>query len=156
MVASLLVLLNSLPRAGWRFQNLLFCHRQSSAYLCGPFLSHVPPHLAPGWSGCLRALLSVRLMSLCYLPQLITCFSDSELSAPYPSLSLGQLPPPPCPSHPGLPLASGLPLSGGSVLKSQCASFGSGNRNRMAPQFIPGGSLIYTHEVYNSPSRLQQ
>lgn len=102
------------------------------------------------------SVLSVRLMSLCHLPQLTTCFLDSKLSAPNLSLPLGQLPFPLCPSHPWLPLASGLPLSGDSVLKSQRASFGSFNSNKWPPVHPCGASLIYIHEVCNSPSRPKQ
>lgn len=100
--------------------------------------------------------LSVRLMSLCHLPQLTTCFSDSKLSASNLSLPPGQLPFPLCPSHPWLPLASGLSLSGGSVLKSQRASFESFSSSEWPPVHPCGASLIYIHEVCNSPSRLKQ
>lgn len=42
------------------------------------------------------SVLSVRLMSLCHLAQLTTCFSGSKLSAPNLSLPPGRLPLPHC------------------------------------------------------------
>lgn len=85
------------------------------------------------------SVLSVGLMSLCSLPQLATCSSDSELSfLTHPCLWVRFYL-----SMPLIPQAfSGLspPTLWWPVLsKFQCASFGSWNSNRMNLKFNPVG-----------------